>query len=165
VVVINHKYKNEFKKWIPKDVLICDGGKERQDSLVNGVNFLKTNFKLSPNDIIITHDCARINIKNNIINRNINTTKKHGYASTVLPITDSLCEVTNVSKCIDRRNKYLVQTPQSFQYKYWKILPTKNTTDLFTYLNMRFEKKHLVIGNRENFKITTKDDLKSIHLR
>jgi 2-C-methyl-D-erythritol 4-phosphate cytidylyltransferase len=165
VVVINPKYKNELKKWNPKDVLICDVGKERQDSLVNGVNFLKTNFKLSPSDIIITHDCARINIKNNIINSNINTTKKYGYASTVLPITDSLCEVTNVSKYINRRNKYLVQTPQTFQYKYWKELPTRNTTDLFTYLNLRFKKSHLVIGHRENFKITTKDDLDIAYLQ
>jgi 2-C-methyl-D-erythritol 4-phosphate cytidylyltransferase len=159
VVVINPKYKKEFLKWIPKNVLICDGGKERQDSLVAGIKFLKQHYNLSAHDIIITHDCARINISQDIINQNITITKKCGFASTVFPISDSLCEVADTSRYITRDNKYLVQTPQTFQYRFWKNKSTKNTTDLFTYLNLKFKKENLVIGCRKNFKITTKADL------
>jgi 2-C-methyl-D-erythritol 4-phosphate cytidylyltransferase len=123
------------------------------------MKFLKEHYSLSVRDIIITHDCARINITSDIINRNIAVAKKYGLASTVLPISDSLCEITNTSRYIARNDKYLVQTPQTFQYKYWKNKSTKGTTDLFTYLNLKFKKENLVIGCRQNFKITTKDDL------
>jgi 2-C-methyl-D-erythritol 4-phosphate cytidylyltransferase len=120
IIVINNKYVNSFNKILKKykKVDICFGGTNRQDSLVNGMAHLKNKFDLKPNDIIVTHDCARINIDNKIINDNINVCQKAGFASTVLPISDSICEITNGCKYIDRQNKYLVQTPQTFQCKY-----------------------------------------------
>jgi 2-C-methyl-D-erythritol 4-phosphate cytidylyltransferase len=53
----------------------------------------------------------------------------------------------------------LVQTPQTFQCKYWKLKDTTNTTDLFNYLNLKVTKRNLVIGKINNFKITTPADL------
>jgi 2-C-methyl-D-erythritol 4-phosphate cytidylyltransferase len=53
-----------------------------------------------------------------IIDDNIRVASDTGYASTVLPIHDSLCEINKTTKYITRDHKFSVQTPQSFQYRY-----------------------------------------------
>jgi 2-C-methyl-D-erythritol 4-phosphate cytidylyltransferase len=56
-----------------------------------------------------------------------------------------------------------VQTPQTFQFKYWKnVSSSRTTTDLFTYLNLQVTKRNLVIGSWNNFKITNKKDLENL---
>jgi 2-C-methyl-D-erythritol 4-phosphate cytidylyltransferase len=124
VLVVNHKYRKAYSQYLSKHKLhkpiyvINGSDKARHLSLLIAINFLKNNKQLNNDDIIITHDAARINVTNELINASITTTKKYGYASTVLPLYDSLCEITNKSKYIERSHKYLVQTPQTFQYKY-----------------------------------------------
>jgi 2-C-methyl-D-erythritol 4-phosphate cytidylyltransferase len=82
------------------------------------VDFLNEHFHLKPNDILITHDAARININNEIINQNIAVATKYGYASTVLPLRDSIGQLTNTIQYINRSHKYIIQTPQTIQYKF-----------------------------------------------
>jgi 2-C-methyl-D-erythritol 4-phosphate cytidylyltransferase len=119
LLVVNKDYENLYKKYLSKNILTCHGDKSfRYQSLINGVSFLEKKYSLNKNDIIITHDAARINVDNEIINQNITISKKYGYATTILPINDSICEINKISKYIDRNNKYLVQTPQTIQYKY-----------------------------------------------
>jgi 2-C-methyl-D-erythritol 4-phosphate cytidylyltransferase len=124
VLVVNKKYHKAYLQHIAKHKLnkpvhIIDGSDVgRHLSLLAAMNFLKDNKRLNGNDIFVTHDAARINVSTELINSSIYVAKKHGYASTVLPLYDSLCEITNKSKYIDRSHKFLVQTPQTFQYKY-----------------------------------------------
>jgi 2-C-methyl-D-erythritol 4-phosphate cytidylyltransferase len=82
------------------------------------VSYLNQQFKLKPTDIIITHDAARINVTEKIIDDNIMITKQYGYASTVLPLHDSIMELKKEMHYLERSNKYIVQTPQTFQYKF-----------------------------------------------
>jgi 2-C-methyl-D-erythritol 4-phosphate cytidylyltransferase len=66
---------------------------------------------------------------------------------------------------LDRSHKYVVQTPQTIQYKFWKESEIKDDhaiTDLFTYLQLKLKKENLVNGNLLNYKITTVADLKLI---
>jgi 2-C-methyl-D-erythritol 4-phosphate cytidylyltransferase len=122
--------------------------------------FLNANYSILPTDIIITHDAARINVNSRIINDNICVAKKHGYASTVLPLADSLCQLNKTISYVSRDNKFLVQTPQTFQYKYWSShIDNPRVTDLFTYLKLTLLTKHLVMGSNMNFKITNQNDL------
>jgi 2-C-methyl-D-erythritol 4-phosphate cytidylyltransferase len=124
VLVVNQKYHNAYLQYInqhkfKKPVYVIDGSNQaRHLSLLIAMNFLKDKKQLNINDIIVTHDAARINVSNELINSSIAIAKKYGYSSTVLPLYDSLCEITNKSKYIERSHKYLVQTPQTFQFKY-----------------------------------------------
>jgi 2-C-methyl-D-erythritol 4-phosphate cytidylyltransferase len=55
-----------------------------------------------------------------------------------------------------------VQTPQTIKYRQWNnktIVPTKNITDLFTYLNIKLNKNQIANGSLLNFKVTTENDL------
>jgi 2-C-methyl-D-erythritol 4-phosphate cytidylyltransferase len=58
----------------------------------------------------------------------------------------------------DRNELFLVQTPQSFQYKFWKKTKDSNSTDLFTFLKLPITNKNVVRGSASNYKITYKED-------
>jgi 2-C-methyl-D-erythritol 4-phosphate cytidylyltransferase len=120
ILVIEQQHEASYRQWIKSNKLrLCYGSNQsRCQSLINAIAFLKTNFTLDKNDIILTHDVARINVCGRIINDNIRVAKNVGYASTLIPISDSICEVSDTFKYINRQHKYLVQTPQTFQYKY-----------------------------------------------
>jgi 2-C-methyl-D-erythritol 4-phosphate cytidylyltransferase len=123
LLVINDQYKQQFQKYLTgskyKNLLICNGCQgARWKSLINGVNYLASNFKINPTDIIITHDAARINVTPAIITNNILVASQCGYASTVLALHDSIMEFNSQAVYLERSHKYIVQTPQTFQYKY-----------------------------------------------
>jgi 2-C-methyl-D-erythritol 4-phosphate cytidylyltransferase len=53
-----------------------------------------------------------------------------------------------------------VQTPQAFKFKMWKKTKSNQGTDFFSSIGFNLKKENFVIGELENFKITTKTDLK-----
>ncbi|MDR0675222.1 MAG: 2-C-methyl-D-erythritol 4-phosphate cytidylyltransferase [Mycoplasmataceae bacterium] len=170
LLVINQKFKKQFQGYLasPKyrSILICDGDQRaRWKSLIKAMDYLSSHCVLKPNDIIVSHDAARINLTTKIINDNILVTNKYGYASTVLPLHDSIMEFKDQALYLERTHKYIVQTPQTFQYKFWKkhqIKVETDVTDLFTYLKLKINQSNLVTGNLLNFKITTIEDLQLI---
>jgi 2-C-methyl-D-erythritol 4-phosphate cytidylyltransferase len=82
------------------------------------VQFANNHFKLQPQDILVTHDAARINVSRKIIDKNIEIARKYGFASTVLSLHDSIVEVKEQIKYLERSHKYIVQTPQTIQYRF-----------------------------------------------
>lgn len=163
IVVCHPKYLKSYEqlsnKFIKRKVYFCEGSiKGRQESLKNAIEFIKQNFKLNLDDIIVTHDCARTNVNDTVINDAIMLTKKVGYSTVAIKLNDSLFDL-NKNCYINRDHKLLIQTPQSFQYKYWKNKPVGKSTDLFSYLNLKITKKNIVNGFCNNFKITNKEDL------
>lgn len=153
---------NEFKQWSWKGrnvELILGDLKGRQESLKKSIEYIKKNNKLKPNDIIVTHDCARINLTDKILNDSIAVAKKHGYATAAIELKDSIYSLKE-NKYISREQVYQIQTPQSFMFKYWKNKNSEKSTDLFSYLGLKLKKQNLSFGSIENFKITDKEDLK-----
>ncbi len=154
------KYQKEFNKYIKNrnvQILIGDDN-NRQESLKKSITQINSLVKLNKNDIILTHDCARINLTNELIDQSINTAKKQGYSTVAIKANDSLFDI-KTNQYIPRKDIYLIQTPQSFQYKYWKNKDVKNSTDLFSYLGLKLNKKNIVNGTIFNFKITVEQDL------
>ncbi|MDR0545311.1 MAG: 2-C-methyl-D-erythritol 4-phosphate cytidylyltransferase [Mycoplasmataceae bacterium] len=127
----------------------------RQLSLASA---LKT-ISPKPTDIIVTHDCARPFVKPQLIRESVKCCTKHGYSTTMIPLADSICLRKN-NKFIykDRNELFLVQTPQSFQYKFWKKTKDNNSTDLFTFLKLPITNENVVKGSVSNYKITYKED-------
>lgn len=99
------------------DVLICEGGETRQESLYKALKYLQENFKVNHDDIIISHDVARPFITLRIIKDNIEGLKKYKVVDTVVPASDTIVQSengTSISAIPLRKNMYQGQTPQSF---------------------------------------------------
>ena len=49
-----------IKKYIDDDrIQLVKGGKERNDTLMNSINFIEENYGLNDDDVIISHDAVR----------------------------------------------------------------------------------------------------------
>jgi len=154
------KQQYNFNK-IKKNV---EGGKERQDSVYNGLMPIKNAKK---DDIIIVHNGSNPLVKENEIIDCINAAKQYGAAVAGFPLKDTIKKTSKdfVEKTIDRKNIYQVQTPQAIKYglfiEGFKNAKNKNlkVTDDVSLVEAIGKKVKIVPCSYENIKITTQDDL------
>ena len=105
--------KKQIKKKYSKDVVIIKGGKERSDSSLIALKYIK---KFSPNNVLI-HDAARPNFSINLLKKLINSLKKNKASIPVIRSKDSIkYKVKNQLFNLNRNNSYLTQTPQAFKF-------------------------------------------------
>lgn len=166
VVVIKKEEENYFneiiKKYDYKDIKISYAGKERQDSVFNGINSLNKNT-----EIVLVHDGARPFVDDFIINNSINEAKKIGALVVGVKVKDTIKVVKNneIESTLKRDELISVQTPQTFKYDVLKKAYLKAYEDNFygtddSSLVERLGIKVKVIdGSYDNIKITTKEDL------
>ena len=54
--------KDLIVKYIPSDVqdriCVCEGGKDRNESIMSGIKFIEENYGLNDDDVIVTHDAV-----------------------------------------------------------------------------------------------------------
>lgn len=145
-----------------KVIKVVVGGKERQDSVFNGLIVLENC------DIVLIHDGARPFIDFKIIKDGIYYANKYGASACGVMPKDTIKIRDNEGFSIetpDRNSLFCVQTPQSFKYEI--ILEThkkiKNSREVVTDDTMAVEKYgHKVFlydGSYNNIKITTQEDL------
>lgn len=141
---------------------IVIGGKERQDSVYNGLQAIKSC------DIVLIHDGARPFVTERIINDGIKNAKKYGACTCGVKSKDTI-KIRDIygfsRKTINRDDTFIVQTPQCFDYKLiiacHEML--KDDSELVTDDTMVVEKFHnkvyLYEGSYSNIKITTPEDM------
>ena len=152
------------------DIIVIEGGKTRNDTLLNSINYIDEHFGIDDESIIITHDSVRPFVTHRIIEDNIEAAKKYGACDTVIPATDTIVESIN-AKTIEsipvRDYYYQGQTPQSFNIK--KLFNLINSlteeesnilTDACKIFTLKDEDVYLVDGEVTNIKITYPYDLK-----
>ena len=157
IVVIDKKHK----KFVSKNVQTICGGKTRQESCLNALNFLKK--KKNVNNVFI-HDAARPNFSIKLLKK-LNFYIKKNIA--VVPYTKSTSSIKLKTKKkiinLNRENTYLTQTPQCFKFKKLYNLLKKNDQiipdEAAIFLNNN-KKIKFIKGEEENIKITKKKDLK-----
>lgn len=142
----------------PLNYNICKGGKERFDSVKNGLGLLE-------NELIMIHDGVRPLVSSSTLDRCLNTANISGSAVPVISLIDSIRKITSDgSQPIDRNSLRLVQTPQSFKKEWIKKAYERafsiDFTDDASVVQKAGYPINLVEGNLENIKITTSDDLK-----
>lgn len=143
---------------IPHEMVI--GGEERFHSVKAGLEKIKTTT-----GIVGVHDAARPLVSKKVIETSFNSARINGTAVPVLPIQDSIRLVENgKSETADRSRFRLVQTPQCFEISLLKKAYEQGYHPRFTddasVVESLGVQLHLVEGNRENFKITTPEDLR-----
>lgn len=142
---------------------IVAGGKERQNSVYNGL--MEVSIET---DIVLIHDGARPFISVESIKNSISSAEEFGGSVVAVPVKDTIKvadEQGIISHTIDRSTLWSIQTPQAFKYSliinaHNKAIDDEfNGTDDSVLLERLGQKLKLVMGGYDNIKITTKEDL------
>ncbi len=156
LVVPEYKLKEIQKYKKIYEIDIVSGGKERYNSVQNGLKYVKNNI-----DIVAIHDAARPLITENIINEVLKSAIKYDCAISASMARDTIKfskNGKNILKSIDRNNIWQAQTPQMFKTKILKKVYSKkiseNITDDAQLVERLGKKVMLVDGGYENFKVT-----------
>ncbi len=173
VVVTSEGYDDQVKVWckqydLGKVKAVTIGSDSRQGSVYNGLQAIKQ-LGAKEDDIIVIHDAARPLISQNIITNNIEACKKYDAVDTVIKASDTIVaslEGEKISDIPNRNELYQGQTPQTFKFglineahENAKAGKIPNVTDDTKLVISMGKEVHLVEGSKQNFKITTFDDL------
>ena len=168
VVVVKEDESEFFKKEILdkynfKNVKIAYGGKDRQDSVYNGLKLLDEKC-----DVVLIHDGARPFVSDKIIDKSIEEAKEHKAIVVGVPVKDTIKVIDNDKNIVDTPNRsvlWAVQTPQTFDYNilidaYKDAFKNKfyGTDDAMLVERIGYKVKMLE-GSYNNIKITTQEDL------
>ena len=140
-------------------ITIADGGKERFHSVKNGLACVHPRCSL-----IGVHDGVRPYVAVDVIRRCYEAAAANGAAIPVVDVFETLRHITpDGSHTVPRQDYKLVQTPQVFQAdllrRAYEQPFTPSFTDDASVVEALGHTITLVEGNRENIKITTKEDL------
>jgi len=151
--------KKQIKNKFPKNVMVIKGGKERSDSSLLALRFIK---KYKPTNVLI-HDAARPNFSIKLLKDLINSLKKNKASIPVINSKDSVkYKFKNQLFNLNKKNCYLAQTPQAFKFKdlYNLSLEQKikiqDEATLFIENNLKIK---FINGENLNNKITFKEDI------
>lgn len=155
------KHIKSLTKGHTKILDVIKGGSTRELSVKNAIDYLKD--VCQKDDVVLIHDAARPLINERIINDNIYFVEKYGAAVTAIKATDSILMGNEiVDKELDRGVIWQAQTPQSFKFdlltKAFEQFDEHLTDDVGVVLNIGIH-PHIVLGDKNNFKVTTIDDL------
>ena len=162
---------------IPKITSLCGkfdkvravvvGGKDRAESVKNGLRMLSNKVKLAA-----VQDGARPLITEAVIDRTIRAAHTYGAAAPAIPVKDTIKVVAGgiVSSTPDRSTLKAIQTPQVFDYDLLQGALKKAfedgaaiTEDCSAVELLGFKVK-IVEGDERNIKVTTPMDLKIAEL-
>jgi 2-C-methyl-D-erythritol 4-phosphate cytidylyltransferase len=167
-----HHTKNLVKKYIgdTERIEIVSGGETRNETIMNAIRQIESEYEVDDDTIIVTHDSVRPFVTHRIIEENIYYAGKYGACDTAVPATDTIVESRDnkvISSVPERSKMYQGQTPQSFGLKKLKELylslsdeEKEILTDAAKIFVMKGEKVYLVTGEVSNIKITYPYDLR-----
>ena len=144
---------------------IFAGGKERQNSVMNGLNGMAEH--LSADDVVLIHDGVRPLVSQAILQQSIETAAHRGGALVAVPAKDTIKVVKGnvVQETPDRETLWQAQTPQSFRFS---IIHAAHRaaeaegfigTDDASLVERQGGDVAVVRGDYRNIKITTPEDL------
>ena len=152
------------KYGISKVKAIVEGGKERYHSVFEGLK------QTSDADYVLIHDGARPFVNQDIIRLCMQEVQKYQACVVGMPVKDTIKiadEEGYAKQTPDRKNVWMIQTPQTFSYAliyeaYEEMLKTEDTAitdDAMVLERIKGKKSKLIEGSYRNIKITTPEDL------
>lgn len=142
---------------------VLPGGRERQDSVWEGLKYLSPDT-----DFVAVHDGARPLLSSDVLQRLLNEAREWGAAIPGVASKDTLKMVDKdsfVRQTIDRSMVYSIQTPQVFLYselrEAYQLAYEENyyATDDAALFEKYIGRVKVVAGDYNNIKITTPEDL------
>jgi 2-C-methyl-D-erythritol 4-phosphate cytidylyltransferase len=169
VVVCLHPNDTEWKQSAfsnNKNVVVTTGGDERADSVISGINAVKT--LSNDDDWVLVHDAARPCIRADDVDALIDTAlESQKGAILATPMHDTVKKVKDnlAEKTLDRSTLWRALTPQLFKLKELEMaLLNAKTNDLMvtdeaSAIEQIMKPVQIVEGRVDNIKITTRSDL------
>ncbi|MFA6431027.1 MAG: 2-C-methyl-D-erythritol 4-phosphate cytidylyltransferase [Candidatus Margulisiibacteriota bacterium] len=169
ILIVSKEQLAEAKRLNKKKLIaIAQSGKERQDSVTNGLKYVPGSA-----EIILIHDGARPAVSQKIIADSINEAKRTGAVVVAVPVKDTIKrgqrvagsrgkESWIVNETLERDLLWSVQTPQVFKSAIIKEAYAKlkeNVTDDGMAVEKMGIQVKIVLGDYENIKVTTPEDL------
>ena len=139
------------------------GGKERQDSVFNGIQKLEKDAA-----VVLVHDGVRPFVTADMIKECVDLARKGECVTVGVPLKDTIKEVDDhgkILRTLDRGRLWAIQTPQAFPAKalrkaHEESYKKKFTgTDDATLVERNGLAVRVIMGSYENIKITTPEDL------
>jgi 2-C-methyl-D-erythritol 4-phosphate cytidylyltransferase len=139
------------------------GGKERQDSVANGLHKLEKDAA-----IVLVHDGVRPFVTSEMIRESVDCVRKGECVAVGVPLKDTVKEVnakSMVVRTLERSRLWAIQTPQAFPVKIIKQAYAEAAkqkvygTDDSTLVERTGNTVRVIMGSYENIKITTPEDL------
>jgi 2-C-methyl-D-erythritol 4-phosphate cytidylyltransferase len=148
---------------ITKVKTLVVGGKERQDSVMNGLQKLEKDAS-----IVLVHDGVRPFVTGAMIQESIDHARKGECIAVGVPLKDTVKEVDDkhmVRHTLERSRLWAIQTPQTFPVKLLKHAYEESYrhkvfgTDDAMLVERAGVPVRIIMGSYENIKITTPEDL------
>lgn len=166
IIVVTQSFERKDFMKLSNDARIefVNGGKERQDSVFEGLQKVKY-------DQVLIHDGARPYVKQEYIDSLLECLKYHKACLLMVPCKDTIKKVINgkVVETLQRSQLMQAQTPQAFDTKVILDAYTKAmfegyqaTDDAQMVEHFSDESVYVIVGDYENKKITTPEDLLDI---
>lgn len=148
-----------------KVVKIVAGGRERQNSVMNGLSAMRED--VSDLDVVLIHDGVRPLITEKLLQASIDIARAGGSAVVAVPSKDTLKTVANgiVTGTPDRGGLWQAQTPQTFRFGVIYAAHQAAESDHFAgtddaaLIERIGGQVRVVQGTYCNIKITTPEDL------
>lgn len=161
--------KQQIEKYgITKVRAVVPGGSNSHGSIHNGL--VKVNENALPDDIVLICDGVRPLLSMKLISDCIAAAGKYETAVPVTPSIDSVLQSADGCSCkksLPRKQMYITQAPQGYTMRkiMWAhdeaeirgITDPVSSSELLIELG---EEVHIFMGDRENIKVTTPEDLR-----
>ena len=160
IIVVTNNLNRLIKKKYPKSVKIIKGGKERSDSSLIALKYIR---KFKPMNVLI-HDAARPNFSVKLLKNLIYKLKTNRAVVPFIYSNDSIKYMSqNQLFNLNRDKALLTQTPQAFKFNDLYTLSSKQIDKVNDEASLFIEnnyKTHFIKGETINNKITYPDDVK-----
>ena len=160
IIIVTNNLNHLKKKKLPKIIKIIKGGKERSDSSLIALKYLK---KFKPTNVLI-HDAARPNFSVKLLKNLIHKLKKNRAVIPYIYSNDSIkYKSQNQLFNLNRDKALLTQTPQAFKFKDLYALSSKQISKVNDEATLFIENDYKIAfikGELKNNKITYPDDIK-----
>ena len=161
IIIVTNDLNHFKKKKYPKQISIIKGGKERSDSSLKALKYIK---KYKPLNVYI-HDAARPNFSTKLLKNISKNLKKNKAVVPFISSKDSIkYKIKNQIFNLNRKNSLLTQTPQAFRFKQLYNLACKEkkkvSDEATLFLNQNYKVK-FISGENQNIKITYLNDIKN----
>ena len=162
----NDEYWSSLNLTLSKSLHKVAGGKERCDSVLNALMFLKD--KANADDWVLVHDAARPCLRTEDLNLLLEKCQTHAVGGILaVPVRDTMKRSVDntITETVDRENLWHALTPQMFRFKLLKdslesaLMENKVITDEASAVELTGHQPLLIEGHADNLKITRPEDL------
>lgn len=152
---------------------ITAGGKERYESVYNGLKKISGTYGRDVNGNVLIHDGARPFVTSKMVDDMLDRLKSEKACIFGMPVKDTIKEADSHGQVVntpDRKKMWQIQTPQGFLFSklmsaYERVLEDNTgsreciTDDAMIWERVNKEPVFIMKGSYRNIKITTPEDL------